>query len=110
LQLLLEFGTIKHKLLFLDFKIRVLFCNNNTEQLVSKTFIRNHEIKNCHLCRDFRQIVRITQLSCQIEFEILIVLNNSVTNLKGSSVTLLDNLLLKKWFNCRVKFLTNILN
>jgi hypothetical protein len=54
--------------------------------------------------------VRITQLSCQIEFEILIVLNNSVTNLKGSSVTLLDNLLLKKWFNCRVKFLTNILN
>ena len=52
----------------------------------------------------------VSKLGCKIELEVIVVFDNTITDLKGCCVTLSYNLLLEKWLNSWIKFLTNVLN
>jgi len=54
--------------------------------------------------------VRVSEFGGHVELEILVVLDQTVTELKSQGVTFLDHSLLQEWFNCGVQLLLDVLD
>jgi len=52
--------------------------------------------------------MRVPQLGCEVEFEILVIFNYRVTDFEGHRVTLANNLLLEEWFDSWVHFFLDV--
>jgi hypothetical protein len=99
LQLVLVLGSLNDKLFFLGFKLGVLESNNDTQELITKTFLGNHEVDQGNLGGDFWKIVWVSEFSGHDEGEVLVILHNGISDFDCPVVTLLHNLLLQKWLD-----------
>ena len=57
------------QILFLGFKFGFLDANDHSKQLVLETTLSDNEINDCALSCSFWTVVRIDQLSLQVELE-----------------------------------------
>jgi len=54
--------------------------------------------------------VRVSEFACKVKLEGFFVLDKSISELEGPALTLNDDLLLEKGFNCGVHLLEDVLH
>jgi len=80
-------------------EVRVFLFHDCAKKLVGEAFIGNHEVKQGDLGGHFWKVVRVPELSCQVEFEFHVVFDDRVSYLNVVRSSTLDDLLLEDRFN-----------
>jgi len=93
----------------LNFQLRLLDSNENTEALLFETRLNDDKVDNVDFGGDLRSVMRIRQTSSDIQFEFRVVINLIGSKFDCKAATVLDKRSVKHIIKGRVKALTHIL-
>jgi hypothetical protein len=108
-QFLLIGGSFQDQSLLLFFQIWSFFLDQDTKQLIIKTFISDHEVDQSDFGGDFGQIVRVSVFGSNVKDERAGVLDDLITELDEDARAFLICLFQQDWVQSGVELLADVL-